>query len=379
MNKLKVIVAGAGFAGMSAVKKLCSSGIAMEVWLIDRKQSSDFLPLLPDIISHKIMPDFLSYSIKEFAEKNRVGFINSEIKSVDLEKKTVCTDKEKLVYDYLIIAGGSETNFYGNEQIKENAYKLDNVKDAERILKRVTDGKKETFVISGGGYTGIEIATGLRRYLNKIQQDNRIIIVERSTILLEKLPEKIRNYTLSNLNRLNIDIFLDTVIDKTETDKITLSNGLVLEKAMLIWASGVKTTDFIYNLEIVKDKQGRIKVDEYLRVNDFCFAAGDAASFCIKDKCLRMSVQFSITQGRHAAANIIKHIRKEPLKKYRPVDLGYIIPMSNNRSCGRVLSFYLYGLIATFLHYFMCLYRCPGFKNKMGIITGLIRRTDLTG
>jgi len=187
------------------------------------------------------------------------------------------------------------------------------------------------------------------------------------------LPSWMRDYVLENLKRLNIEVFTATFIDKIEGENIRLSSGVTFENALLIWAAGVKTPDFIQNLNIEKTPQGRIKVDEYLRFAQGCFAAGDAANFSYKDNFLRMAVQFAITEGELAADNIHRSIKGSPLKKYRPLDLGYVIPMANNRSCGRVMGIEVKGLLATFLHYSMCICRSLGLKNKLGLLIALLK------
>ncbi|MEW6171289.1 MAG: FAD-dependent oxidoreductase, partial [Candidatus Omnitrophota bacterium] len=275
---------------------------------------------------------------------------------------------------YLVIASGSETNFYGQEVFKNNAYKLDSVEDTKKIKYFLDNDLFDIFIIAGGGYTGVEVATNLRIYFNKIKKDKKIIIAERSNSLLGNLPEKIKNYTLSNLKKLSVDIFLNTTVSKIEGNKIFFSSGEFFNKTMLIWAAGVKTSSFIQKLNLEKNPQGRIKIDDYLKINDNCFVLGDAANFFYKDQPLRMAVQFSIFQARIAAVNIINLILGKPLKKYKPLDLGYIIPMANNKSCGIVLGVYVTGILATFLHYLMCIYRSISWKNKLGIIRNLLNR-----
>ncbi len=369
----KVIIIGAGFAGLSALKALLKSAKPIEIALIDSRKSSDFLPMLPDCIGRGISPQFLSYEIERFAEKKRFEFINKEVTSVNLDRKEVSAGDKPICYDYLIIAAGSETTFYGNEQISRAAFKLDSALDAQKIRDALDGRDFASYLVCGGGYTGIETATNLRRYLNKKEKNKKIIIVERTPSILGPLPQWMKDYVSANLKRLNIEVLAQASIEKTEQDKIYLSGGSVFEDAMLIWAAGVRAPVFIQNLQVEKNQQGRIKVDEYLRVNNNCFAAGDAANFSFGGGSLRMAVQFAIMQGRRAAQNIIRGICGQKPRAFRPVDLGYIIPMANNYSCGRVLGVNLKGRPATLLHYLMCAYRSYGPKNRSGVISGLIK------
>jgi len=356
----KVIIIGAGFGGLEAARILSKHRGDVEITVIDKKETSDFLPTMPDCIGRGIRPQYLSYPVKALAAKFGFSFIKDEVSKVDLQDKTVFTVTAALNYDFLIIASGSETNFFGDEDIKKNAYKLDNVADAEKLLDVVKSRVFDNYIIGGGGYTGVEVATNLRLALNKMRRPGRVTIIERSADILGLLPSWMKDYVKENLRKLDIEVLINSSVDKIDYGK-----------TVLIWAAGVKASAFIQNLQVEKNPQGRLKVDEYLRLDESCFVIGDAAYFEYKKNYLRMAVQFAIFQGRAAAKNIIRSIKGNSLKKFEPVDLGYIIPMANNRSCGMVLGLNLKGFLPTLLHFIMCIYRSYGFKNKIGIIKGL--------
>ena len=202
---------------------------------------------------------------------------------------------------------------------------------------------------------------------------NKIVIVERTTEILGPLPDWMKSYVRNNLEGMGIEILTNSVVQGVEENRVVVSGNRVFEKAMLIWVPGVKTADFIQKLEVEKSPQGRIVVDEYLKFKENCFCAGDTALFAKENNPLRMAIQFAITEGNHAADNIVRLIRKRPLKKFKPVDLGYIIPMANNKSCGMVFGLNLKGFLPTLLHFAMCIYRLSGLKNKIGLISNLIK------
>ncbi|MCF7908290.1 MAG: FAD-dependent oxidoreductase [Candidatus Omnitrophica bacterium] len=350
----KIVIVGGGFAGISAVKTLAKS--KLELVLIDKKQSWDFLPCLPDILSQKINPVFLTVNLADFIKKLGGKFINQEVKSVDLAQKNLKLDSQDLSYDYLLLCSGTKTNFFGNSEMKRQALKLDSIADAELILSRLEKDDFDKIVVIGGGYTGIEIATNLRQ-----RQAKPISIIEKSPNLLGTLPQWMKDYVKANLDRLNIEVLASSEISQ------------IPKRTLLIWSAGVKSDDYIFNLKQNKTPQGRLKVDKYLKITDNCFVAGDIANFDYRSRPLRMSIQFAITQGRLAARNIINSIKGKPLTEYKPKDLGYVIPMPNNKSCGLVLGLRVKSRLATFLHYFMCIFRSESFKNKLGIIKNLIK------
>ena len=369
--KKKVLIIGCGFAGAYAARHL-SWFKEVELTVIDRKVTFDFLPLLPDTLGRGINPQYLTFPIEKLSQKYKFNFINQEVKSIDLDKNLVFTSTANS-YDYLIIASGSQSNFFGNEEIKKYAYKLNNADDAEKIITALRENKFTNFVISGAGYTGIEIATNLSRYFKKNNLKNNIIIVEKAPTILGPLAEWMKDYVLENLKKLKIEVLLNDTVSAVNQNELKLSSGKVFDNAMLIWVSGVKAADFLQGLNLEKNPQGRLKVDEYLRVKDNCFVVGDAALVADKNNFLRMAVQFSIYQSIIAASNVIISIRQKPLLKYKAIDLGYVVPMANDRSCGIILGMQAKGFIATFMHFTMCIYRSCGIRNKIGIVVNLMK------
>ncbi|MDD4182468.1 MAG: FAD-dependent oxidoreductase [Candidatus Omnitrophica bacterium] len=403
-QKTKVVIIGSGFAGLSSALGLSRVNRDLEITVIDRKETSDFLPSLPDILGRGISPKVLAYDIKLIAKKNGFEFIKKEVSAIDLSGKKVYVGNKKIDtstplsisstslgtvnlsnhnperakraewvdYDYLVIASGSETNFYGNDNIKESAYTLDSANDAVKIITALKGNCFDTFIIGGGGYTGIEVATNLRKFSLEKKQKTKIIIVEKSESILGPLPQWMKDYATGNLSGLNIEILTKSSIDRIEGSSVNVTGQKIFNNALVIWAAGVKTAKFIQELSAEKNAQGRLMVDEYLRLDKNCFVAGDAAYIKYGKNYLRMAVQFAIAQGNLTARNIISSIKGKKLLEYKPLDLGYIIPMANNYSCGNVFGVNLRGKLPTLLHFIMCIYRLRGVRKKIGFIKNLI-------
>lgn len=368
----KIIIIGAGFAGLSCAFELSRVNCNLEISIIDKKETFDFLPSLPDIFGRGINPQTLACRIEQITQSHGFEFIKEEVLSVDFSKKEINTNSKKINYDYLVIASGSETNFYANANIKKFAYTLDSVNDAAKILSALKNESFDNIIIGGGGYTGIEVATNLRRFSLKNKQETKIIIVEKAESILGPLPQWMKDYTLRNFSKLNIEVFTKSAIERIEEKVIYISGQKICENALLIWAAGVKTAKFIEGLGAEKNPQGRLRVDGYLRLNENCFVAGDAAYVKCKENYLRMAVQFAIAEGELTAKNITASIKGRSLAEYKPVDLGYIIPMANNYSCGSVFGLNLKGKLPTFLHFIMCIYRLYGVRNKIGFVKNLV-------
>ena len=368
----KIVIIGSGFGGLSCVFGLSKADCGLEITVIDKKDTFDFLPSLPDILGRGINPKALAYDIKLIAKKNGFEFIKEEVFAIDLSGKQVHAGNKKIGYDYLVIASGSETNFYGNDNIKESAYTLDSADDAVKILSVLKDKSFDNFIIGGGGYTGIEVATNLRRFSLKSKQGKNIIIVEKADSILGPLPHWMKEYVKNNLSRLNIEVLAQSAIERIEGDTVYVSGKKTFNNALVIWSAGVKTAKFIQEFNAEKNVQGRLRVDSNLRLNENCFIVGDTAYVKHKENYLRMAVQFAITQGDLTAKNILRLIKGNKLIEYKPIDLGYIIPMANNYSCGNVFGVNLKGKLPTLLHFIMCVYRLYGVRNKIGFIKNLI-------
>ncbi len=369
----KIIIIGAGFAGLTGVRKLAQANLETEITIFDRKAEFNFLPLLPDCIGRKINPQLLVYALVDFCRRLKVKFIQQEVTALDLANRQVVAGANAYNYDYLLVSSGSQPNFFSNAAAQNYGLPLNNVADIKKIILYLQENDPENLVICGAGYTGVETATNLARLFKQQGVTKKIIMVERLPAVLGMLPGWMRDYALKNLAESQIEVLTGCVVERIEADKVWISGGRQFNRAMLIWVAGVKTADFIRKLELPKNPQGRVIVDEYLKAQENCFFAGDVALFNRRGIALRMAVQFAITQGDLAAANIISSIRKRPLKKYRPLDLGYIIPMANNLSCGNILGLNVSGIFATFLHFSMCIFRTLGWRNKAGILGDLIK------
>lgn len=372
----KIIIIGSGFAGLACAFRLSSSikKLDLEISVISDKDVFSFLPMLPDCLGRGVAPDSLTYSIKKLSKKFRFNFIKDKVIRLDLDKKQVVAQNATFSYDFLVIASGSETNFYGNEQIKQAAFKLDDAQDAALMRKALEKESYSAYLVVGGGYTGVEVATNLSIYLKKKKFDKRVVIIERASEILGPLPGWMKDYVLANFKELKIEVLIGSSVKSAKDGRIELSDGKIFENSMFIWAAGVKTGEFIQNLSAEKNPQGRIKVDKFLKFHENCFAAGDTSLFDFKGSTLRMAVQFAIMQGDCIGKNIVRSVQAKELLEYKPIDLGYVIPMANNKSCGKVLGVNLKGFLPTLMHYFMCIFRTYGFKSRLRIVKELIMK-----
>jgi NADH dehydrogenase len=376
MEKKKVVIIGCGFGGVSAAEVLSRFKKEFAVTVIDKSRYFNFLPVLPDIIGRDVKPEHLTYPLPALAHHLGFTFVNAEAHNLDLTNNAVTTSGGVIPYDYALAASGSETNFYGNDQIRRYAYKIDDAQDAARLRDTLDRNDFDDYLVAGAGYTGIEVATNLRRYLMTRNRRAPIIMVEKGPSILGPLPEWMKQYVTKNLQELDIEVYTANGIAAIQDRTVTLTDKKVFANALLIWAAGVKTARFIQALTLEKTPQGRIKVDAYLRGSPNCFFIGDNASVSAKGTMLRMAVQFAIMQARTAAGNIIRLSRGKKLLPCKPIDRGYVIPLTNDRACGHIMGMDLKGRLPLLLHYMMCVYRSYGWDNKKGLLYDMLRKTN---
>ena len=363
----RVVIIGGGFGGLACARALRHCRTA-EVTLLDKKETSDFLPVLPDILGGRVSPDTARAPLAARAKREGFRFVQDDVARVDISGRLVHGLNSQYEYDRLVIAAGTQTNFYGDEESARNAFKLDSVRDAEQIGAAIRETSFDTVVVAGGGYTGIEVATSLRRLAQTHRRKFKIIIAEASGRILNALPDWMARYVARNLARLDIEIFANCRARAVADDQIELSNGQVFQPAILIWAAGVHTPSFVREIGPAKTKQERLAVDDYLQIADGVFSVGDTAAVSYGDQTLRMAVQFAMAEGRLTGENVARGIAGEAMRPFRPRDMGYIIPMANHRACGLVLGRKLRGLPASLLHHAMCAANSIGFSRKIRML-----------
>jgi NADH dehydrogenase len=371
----KIVIIGGGFAGLSVIQELWRRGVRQEVTLIDRKAHFNFLPLLPDVIGRDIHPSLLVYPLEKVARDYRLTFIQDEVVSLrEAERKIVTRSGQVIEYDILFVASGTQTNFYGNEQLNKEVLTLDSIQDAITIRRRIESAVYNRYIVIGGGYTGIEVATHVkRRLICRGDPDKEVLILERAPDILGPLPQAYKVYVKGALQKLNIQVLGNVMVDHIEKGRVSLKSGQVYEDALVLWMAGVRTADFVGGLSGEKNPQGRLMVDSSLRLSGNIFVVGDCAFFQHRGSYLRMAVQFAMTQGITAARNYVRKEHGATLCKYWPVDFGYIVPLANNVGCGKVMGLTVTGLLAVIVHYAVCVYRSYGLRNRIGLLKDLLK------
>jgi len=372
-NKVNIVIAGCGFAGLHALgqlKDLLGKISGLRILVFDKNDYATMIPSLPDLAGMRIEGEFLTEKIRTFIPAG-AELKKGKVVSVNLHESQVQTETGAYSYDYLVIATGSVTNFYGFNQHTDRIYKLDSLENALRIsldLKKFLDTNSEpNIAIVGGGYTGIELAFNLKSLSGKLYKNPGIHIIEKGNDILAFLPEGMRNYVKSKLAQNGFQLITGVSISEFDGRDISLTNGQKIRDVFLCWCAGSKFAipELVGNHKTLGD--GRITANPFLQIGEHpnVFVCGDAAAISHEKGYLRKAVNFAIYSGTAAGNNLKNLILKKKLKAFKPLDLGWVIPFGND-SMGRIFNrVNIRGRIGLRLHYFMCGYRNFCLKNTL--------------
>ncbi|MBL4934817.1 FAD-dependent oxidoreductase [Clostridium sp. YIM B02515] len=365
---MKIFIVGGGFAGIKAAKQLSKKvSKENEIYLIDKNEYTTMLPNLPELTSGRLKEKDITEKISSLLPR-RVKFLKEEITNINLDMNEITTSKTKYTYDYLVMAAGSTTNLYGFNQHLENVNLLDSLEAANNVRERfegyIRKTENPTLVVSGAGFTGIELACNLYDYAKKQGKKLNVVFVELAKKVLPMLSEKSSSHVMGKLKKLDFKIYTENQIAQFDGENITLKNDEIIKDVFFCWCSGVKSSlKPIGNYASLPD--GRIIVDEYLSIPNYkeVYAAGDAAAIKGKDgKFLRRAVTFAEMSGKHAGKNIAAAINNGSKSKFNPIDLGWIIPLYIS-SIGEAMGVEVRGRKGIFMHYILCGIKNYSFKN----------------
>ncbi len=361
-NKIKIIIIGGGFGGTYTARYLSSlsqSGIA-DITLISRDNYFLFTPLLHEVATGSLTPNNVIESIEEILQGKKIKFIQDEVVSIDINNKKVKTKTSELEYDYLVISSGAETNYYGTIGAKENSFTLKNLNDAITIRKSIIDlHKKEgdiSSIVIGAGPTGVELAAELIEFLH-----TKVTLVAASKDVLHQFPMKLQQIAHRELLRKNVNVMVDRVVTSVEPGKVIFKDGTSISAKNIIWVAGVKPSAPIID-GIEYEKSGRIKVDEYLRINNRVFALGDVSGTT------PMLAQVATQQGMSVAGNIIANITNKPLLPFIFNQKGLLVSLGKWYAAGEISGITMKGPIMWLIWRTIYLFNFHCWRKRIEIV-----------
>ena len=347
-RKPRIVIVGAGFGGVKLAKLFAKENV--NVTLVDRHTFHLSQPLLYQVSTAVLSTDEIAYPVRTFFRENKnVEFFMAKAQGVDKDRKVLLTNHGEIAYDYLILAAGATTNFFGMENVEKYSYGMKTLQEAVHIRNHVLhmferankceDSEEErrrmlSFVVVGGGPTGVEeagaltelIAVQKKEYHNLDFDEVSVKLIEATPDVLLMMAPNLRQHTAKVLERKGVDVLLNTQVMDYDGESLKLKDGTEIPTKTVIWAAGVKAVPFIANCGSEVDRGGRIIVNEKLQVegSENVFAIGDCAHFQHgTERPLPTVAPVATQQAKVAYENIMKLIRgQKDLATFHYKDLG---------------------------------------------------------
>ena len=400
MKKTSVVIAGGGFGGFYAAKhfdKTLARRDDVEVTLISRENFILFTPMLHEIAAGDLSPSDIVNPLRRILRY--VKFIEADVREIDLNARKIrCihgigdADLE-LEYDHLLLALGSETNFFDNQDAREWAVTMKNVMDAALLRNRMVALLEEaalekdetvrrellTFVTAGGGFAGAETTGAVNDFLRdtarfypRLREDMiRVVVVHPGSYLLPELGEELGRYAERKLIERKVEVIKGARVASYDGSVVRLNDGRSIPATTLIWTAGVKPSPVIASLPVAKEKS-RVRVNENLAVPGATglWAVGDCAAVPDSEsgQFYPPTAQHGLREGVVAAKNIERAILGQPLKPFRFKTLGLLAAIGHHTGVAMVFGIKFSGFIAWWLWRSVYLLKLPRLAKKLQVV-----------
>ncbi|MFC1986581.1 NAD(P)/FAD-dependent oxidoreductase [Chloroflexota bacterium] len=404
MGKKKILILGAGFGGLTIFNYLLRTlkkRNDVRITLINEHNFFLFSPLLHEVAVGVLLPENIVTSVRKLYGKRISQFVQTYIKEINLVNHEVITSAGVYNYDYIVLALGGVTDISGMSNAKDNShiFMLKTIRDAIAIKNHImgmfeqasienASGKVKqllTFVISGAGYTGIQLAASLSdviyKYLisiyRQIDPSNiKIIILESTDRIIRDLPVKYSIYVMRYLQSHKIEVMLNSEVTNVSDNQIEINQTDIIPSQTLLYVPGIVANPVISTLNTERDSMGRVIVNDYMGLENFngAYAVGDCSHFQDKERGLvaRPRAHIAVRQARIAAHNLVADIRGNKKKKYHYSDSSEIISLGRSNALLRVYKFWFRGILAVIVGVISYSLLAIGKKNRVIILVDWI-------
>jgi NADH dehydrogenase len=390
---VRVLIIGGGFAGLNAAKRL--GGVeGVEVTLIDRRNYHVFQPLLYQVAMAGLSPADIAAPIRSMlSEYSNIRVLLGTVQSLDLSGKTVATDIGEFSFDYLIVACGARHSYFGHDDWEKYAPGLKTLEDATEIRRRfltafeeaerITDEEERrkllTFVIVGGGPTGVELAGAMgevSRHTLAIDFRSinagsaRIVLIEAGPRILPSFSDKLSARAKRDLELIGVQVWTGSSVTSIDENGVQVGTQR-LESRTVLWAAGVQASRIGRLAGLETDRQGRVAVEPDLSVKGHpnVFFAGDQAMFSHQTgKPLPGTGSVAIQQGNYIGRTIVNELKGRPRHPFHFVDKGQMATIGRKRAVLEIGSIRLSGWIAWVAWLVVHIYYLTGFRNRLLVV-----------
>ncbi|MEA2705786.1 MAG: hypothetical protein QOH22_574 [Gemmatimonadaceae bacterium] len=389
----RVVIIGGGFGGISAARALRRENV--DVTLIDRTNHFIFQPLLYQVATAALAPSDITAPIRWILRSQRnTEVLLAEAREIDIGRRVVRVDDDlrELPYDYLIVAPGSRHSYFGHDEWEPYAPGLKAIEDASEIRRRFLmayelaekceDLKEQeeylTFVIVGGGPTGVELSGAIPFIARKTlvaefrrvdTRRTRVILVEAGSRILPSFPEDLAQRAARDLADLGVEVRVNSFVTKVERGGVWVGNEMIRARTAF-WAAGNKASSLGKSLGAPLDSAGRVKVSDDLSVpgHPEIFAIGDLATFQQDGRLVPWVAPAANQQGAFAAKSIIRDTRRQPRKKFHYFNKGDLATIGRSRAIADFGKVRFAGRLAWLLWLFVHIMYLVGFRNRLVVL-----------
>jgi NADH dehydrogenase len=390
--KSHVVIVGAGFGGLEAAKKLCDKNV--EVTVLDRTNHHLFQPLLYQVATAALSPADIAAPVRAILSKcDNMEVMLAEVQAVDVETKTIKAGDLEISYDYLILATGSRHSYFGHPEWELLAPGLKSLEDAVEIRRRIllafeyaekiSDEAARraamTFVIIGGGPTGVEMAGAiaeiarytLRKDFRHIDPSQaRVILIEGAPRVLAAFPEDLQIKAMKQLVDLGVEVRTDIHATNLSAEGLQVGDEFIACRVK-VWAAGNEASFVGKSLEVERDRAGRVMVNDDLTIpgHPEVQVIGDLANFSHQTgKPLPGVSPVAMQQGRHAARNILAMIDGRKPQRFHYFDKGSMATIGRNKAVADLRVVHLSGVPAWFAWLFIHIMFLVGFRSRLAVL-----------
>lgn len=387
----RIVIVGGGFGGVALANKL--QKIEVQLVLIDRHNYHTFQPLLYQVSTGGLEPDSIAYPLRKILKDSPNNYFRlAEVLEIRPEENLVLTDIGSIDYDYLVLAMGSKTNFFGNAKIQRNAMAMKTIPQSLNLRSLILENFEEAlltddlrqraalmnFVIVGGGPTGVELAGALAEIKKGIlpkdypDLDTRIAqinLVQGSDRILDGMSLQASEKSEKFLKKLGVNVFKNMMVTDYDGQTVRTQTDVTFETATLIWAAGVMGANVKgLDSEKIVARANRLKVDLFNRVEGFdnIFAIGDIAMMSTEayPNGHPMVAQPAIQQGNHLGVNFSRLLKGKKCVPFTYYDKGTMATVGRNKAVVDMKHFKFQGVFAWFVWMFVHLFFLIGFRNR---------------
>jgi NADH dehydrogenase len=387
-----VVIAGAGFGGLTCARAL--RHVPVDVLLVDRNNYHLFTPLLYQVASALLDPGEIARPVRELIRPiSNAEFRQAEVTGADLDQRILLTDRGPIPYDYLVLATGSQSDYFGNASLARHAYGLKDLGEGlalrNRILSQfeasrwVTDVPKRrtmlTFAVVGAGPTGVELAGALseliRLVLRKDYRDLdlgevRVLLLEAAGTPLGTFIPILRQAAQRSLEKKHVEVMLGAKVEAVTGDSIQLAGGQEIAAGTIVWTAGVRASDLGQALGLALGRQARVKVEPTLQLtgHPVVFVIGDLAGASDRGKQLPMLIPVAMQEGRHVAATIAELVGNGGAHAFRYKDPGIMATIGRNSAVAELGAVHLSGFLGWLMWLAVHLVNVISFRSRILVL-----------